>query len=252
MRTGKMNNWIIIGVLSLIMIALLAYLKPQKDEFICIIKRNEGETIIQEPQTKDDIPSETVLVDEPEDWFEVSEIETPDGTATLMSDGILFSYQMPFADVMGYKGYYNVTFVGHPSDEYVWHHKEYLAEVAESNEPIQIAESYGFDDRTDTVRDLDGDGITELICNCQTGGDGAQRVYIFKITNGVIEVGSFDFDELMPENAILDHGTVVEYDPESNSIRLEYTIEESFDRQTEVFDDIWSVFTFKEYDSNAW
>ena len=42
-------------------------------------------------------------------------------------------------------------------------------------------------------KDLDGDGVTELICNSMYG-TGAGRVYIFRNHNGVIEVGSLCYD----------------------------------------------------------
>lgn len=245
-----MKNRIILA-LSIILIALLVVMRPQKDDFICIIKRPEYEDTTVDIFSDDSHEPEKSDVEEPENWTEVRLIETPDGMAELMSDGILFYYQMPFDDVMGYKGYYTVTFLGDPFEEYVWHHKEFYAEVPGLEDSVQIAESYGFEDSLDTVRDLNGDGVTELICNCQTGGDGAQRVYLFYRTCTGIEKGCFNFDDLLPENAILDHGTVVEYKPESDSILLEYTVDATYERKTEVFNNIWRTFIFETYDPDG-
>lgn len=42
-------------------------------------------------------------------------------------------------------------------------------------------------------RDLDEDGISELICNC-IYGTGARRVYIYRNNDGVIEIGRLSYD----------------------------------------------------------
>lgn len=86
------------------------------------------------------------------------------------------SNQVPisqFQNIMGYDTYYIDTENAphfYTRDYYTkYDDKEYL-----------IAESYGFEkEREDTIKDLNGDGYTELICNCVSGGDGHQEVYIF-------------------------------------------------------------------------
>ena len=44
------------------------------------------------------------------------------------------------------------------------------------------------------IKDLDGDGTSELICDCEFGGDGAQRTYIYRNNNGTIEQGMINED----------------------------------------------------------
>lgn len=51
-----------------------------------------------------------------------------------------------------------------------------------------VAEQFGYDDPQAWNRDLDGDGVNELICNC-TYGDGVQAVIVYRNNNGVIEEG---------------------------------------------------------------
>lgn len=78
-----------------------------------------------------------------------------------------------YQNIMGYDTYYIDTENAphfYTRDYYTkYDGKEYL-----------IAESYGFEkEREDTIKDLNGDGYTELICNCVSGGDGHAEVYIF-------------------------------------------------------------------------
>ncbi len=49
---------------------------------------------------------------------------------------------------------------------------------------------YGCQDKPEYyLKDLDGDGKEEMICNCVYGADGAERVFIFKNDNGVAMIG---------------------------------------------------------------
>ena len=78
-----------------------------------------------------------------------------------------------YQNIMGYDTYYIDTENAphfYTRDYYTkYEGKEYL-----------IAESYGFEkEREDTIKDINGDGYTELICNCVSGGDGHPEVYIF-------------------------------------------------------------------------
>lgn len=57
-----------------------------------------------------------------------------------------------------------------------------------------IAENFGIDGNESdaTIYDIDGNGITELICNAVYGGDGAVRVIMFRNNGGTIERGYID------------------------------------------------------------
>lgn len=67
--------------------------------------------------------------------------------------------------------------------QYEWH---YYVEV--DGEDVCVAEQFGYDDPAAWSRDLDGDGVPELICNC-TYGDGVQNIIVYRNNNGVIEEG---------------------------------------------------------------
>ena len=67
--------------------------------------------------------------------------------------------------------------------QYEWH---YYVEV--DGENVCVAEQFGYDDPDAWSRDLDGDGVPELICNC-TYGDGVQEIIVYRNNNGVIEEG---------------------------------------------------------------
>ncbi|MDE6588815.1 MAG: hypothetical protein K2K53_00420, partial [Oscillospiraceae bacterium] len=68
--------------------------------------------------------------------------------------------------------------------QYLW---RYYVEV--NGEDVCVAEQFGFDEPESWSRDLDGDGVPELICN-NTYGDGAQLVSVYRNNNGIIEEGS--------------------------------------------------------------
>lgn len=60
----------------------------------------------------------------------------------------------------------------------------------EQGEPFAV--QFGFDNNSGPqyiVDDFDGDGTDDIICNNQYGGDGAQRVFVFRNTPNGIEVG---------------------------------------------------------------
>ena len=67
--------------------------------------------------------------------------------------------------------------------QYEWH---YYVEV--DGEDVCVAEQFGYNGPEAWSRDLDGDGVPELICN-STYGDGARRVIVYRSSNGVIEAG---------------------------------------------------------------
>jgi len=63
---------------------------------------------------------------------------------------------------------------------------------------VPVAESFGFDGEglaNDYILDLDGDGTTELICNCVTGGDGHESVYVYRRNGDLIERGFLPFGD---------------------------------------------------------
>lgn len=94
-----------------------------------------------------------------------------------------------------------------------------------------IAEVFGYTVSEPEVysKDIDGDGIKELICNC-TYGTGTKRVYIYRNNNGVIEQGTLVYDtndsSIFPNlnnwgiNAIQEM-----YDPDNDTFVISYSTE---------------------------
>ena len=92
-------------------------------------------------------------------------------------------------DVLGYKDYYVKVEQNMPG----FMIQKYYTD-AEGVETC-IAEAFGYVVPGPEVysKDLDGDGINELICNCMAG-TGAERVYVYRNNNGLIERGRLSYD----------------------------------------------------------
>lgn len=78
-------------------------------------------------------------------------------------------------------------------------------------------------------KDIDGDGIKELICNC-TFGTGAKRVYVYRNNNGVIEQGTLVYDthdsSIFPNMYNWGSNAIEEtYDPDNNAFIISYSTE---------------------------
>ncbi len=122
-----------------------------------------------------------------------------------------------FFNVLGYDGYVYVDDgggVGHQIRTYY---------AISDNGDFPIAVSFGFGDAQDYAIDLDGDGITELITNVQYGGDGAQRVYVYRWRGDAIVRG--ELPTTMLPASFDDWGTNAtwsEYVPENGIFRLHY------------------------------
>ena len=122
-----------------------------------------------------------------------------------------------FSDVLGYDGYVRVDEgggVGHQMRTYY---------AVSGGKEFPIAVSFGFGDAEDYAVDLDGDGITELITNVQYGGDGAQRVYVYRWRGDAIVRG--ELPTTMLPKSFDDWGanaTWSEYVPENGVFRLHY------------------------------
>ena len=89
-----------------------------------------------------------------------------------------------FDNIMGMKGY--VVNVSEADSD--WYERVYHADM--DGKDIIIGESFGYGDPQDYVVDLYDDGISELVCNCTYGGDGAQRVYTYQLVDDTVQVGT--------------------------------------------------------------
>ena len=86
-------------------------------------------------------------------------------------------------DVLGF-GVCRIEMEELTPNQYRWH---YYAKV--DGEDVCVAEQFGYDGPEAWSRDLDGDGVPELICN-STYGDGVESVIVYRNNNGIIEEGS--------------------------------------------------------------
>ena len=78
-----------------------------------------------------------------------------------------------YQNILGYDTYYIDT-----ERSPKWYTRDYYTTI-DGNDYL-IMESFGFEkEREDTIKDINGDGYTELICNCVSGGDGHQEAYIY-------------------------------------------------------------------------
>lgn len=154
-----------------------------------------------------DLPAVT-LVENGKDGTDQVEVEqdgqrltvvTPTLNGTSMGESGQVSLT-PFSDVMGYSGFCEA----HPRVGASWTEWYYYALV--DAVPRCIGESYGLQQR-DCVRDLDGDGISELICTCTYGGSSSLTAWVFRAEGEVIyrsqpNVGAFisaeDYLQLNP------------------------------------------------------
>ena len=83
--------------------------------------------------------------------------------------------------LFGRDGYYEESGEGHIIRTY------YLREL-NGRTDVPVAESFGFG-IDDHAVDLDVDGVDELVCSCTFGGDGARRVYVYRLNGDTVEQG---------------------------------------------------------------
>ncbi len=130
-----------------------------------------------------------------------------------------------FADVLGYSDYSVQVEQNMPG----FIIQKYYIEV----EGIEtcIAQVFGYAVPGPEVYsiDLDGDGINELICNCMAG-TGAERVYVFRNNDGVIERGwlSYDLWDATMFPGISNRGSAYiqeKYIVETNTFKIAYPTE---------------------------
>lgn len=131
---------------------------------------------------------------------------------------------------------------------YRWH---YYVEM--DGEDVCVAEQFGYGgDPESWSRDLDGDGVPELICNV-TYGDGVEVVKVYRNHNGVIEEGSTRWDyycEKFGWSNIGEFGVpglpIERYDPERDVFVVEDVMYYSSDDppETAEFNDGLAPFDF--------
>ena len=117
-----------------------------------------------------------------------------------------------------------------------------------------IAEVFGYTVSEPEVysKDIDGDGVKELICNC-TFGTGAKRVYIYRNNNGVIEQGTLVYDthdaSIFPNLNYWGSNAIEEtYDPDNGTFIISYSTETGTEQA--VFQDM-DIISFQQFSSDA-
>ena len=146
-----------------------------------------------------------------------------------------------FHDVMGFDGYCLETLsIGAQIL------RNYFAKTPA--EETLIASTFGFPDIcADYFRDIDGDGTREIVANV-CFGDGAQRVEVWRLRDGTVEVGRVD--QRLYDDACAVSRTIKEkYDHERNQIRIRFSDSED-DPSTVIWEwDDFSHFVFEPFDS---
>ena len=145
---------------------------------ICSCSQTNNETTVSESVTLEESTSEETTTSE--------ESETEEKISKRVEVGSVLGFENCYAE-------------GEESapDYYFW--CIYNSEGKE----IACQFAYGCDSKPDIViADVDGDGNADLISNCCYGADGAERSYVFRNRNGVIEVGMLNQEKIQKELGI--------------------------------------------------
>lgn len=137
-------------------------------------------------------------------------------------------YAVPVSELMGLDCWYTEE-ITTPS----FFGRTYFSQISGSDTSFIVAESFGYE-IDDYIVDLDGDGISELVCNCQYG-DGAQEVFVYRRNGDQIERGYIELEEdwlgqIMPDwknKSIL--CIVRKYNAETGKFEVGYDTENGFE-----------------------
>lgn len=149
-----------------------------------------------------------------------------------------------FTDVLGYSDYHVTVDQNMPG----FIIQKYYAEVDGAKKCIAQVFGYAVPGPDVYSRDLDEDGISELICNC-IYGTGARRVYIYRNNDGVIEIGRLSYDlwdsTMFPDISNMGSSYIEEnYIAETNTYEIVYPTEKG--SETIVIEGI-DMFEFEEF-----
>ena len=122
-----------------------------------------------------------------------------------------------FENIMGFSGYWTQQ-IGITCGRTYYTHT--------SQGQVPIAESFGYE-IDDYISDLDGDGTTELICNVTYGFDAVERIYVYRLHDGVVERGYINEETVFSPSDIWGVGAIAErYDAEQKKFLLTLTKED--------------------------
>ena len=205
-------------------------LEPISEIKECVVNYRDGQTYYQDHYAVNE-GHNLVL-------YQRDIIEYVDGKPVTRYESMPQESRGSFENLFGLSGYYIDTSTDHLIT------RTYYVPV-ENDGGHSIAESFGFA-IDDYIVDLDGDGVTELVCNCQYGGDGHESVYVYRRNGTVIERGwlNWDASELLDFKDWGVNATRESYDPESGFFMLDYdTNRGDFASRAYHYKD----FTFEEY-----
>ena len=145
--------------------------------------------------------------------------------AVILFAALLLGFSLPgvhrFHGIMGFDGYYRDVHIT----------KTYIVRTYYTGSPLlrngyPIGMNYGFErEISEYAADLDGDGITELVCN--TGMSAAQvgSVCAYKAADGVVWQGTFPLAEMgIVRDEARDTPLVyLRYAPETRDVSVSYT-----------------------------
>ena len=77
--------------------------------------------------------------------------------------------------------------------------RTYYTHTAQGQAPV--TESFGYE-IDDYICDLDGDGTTELICNVTYGFNAAERIYVYRLHDDMVERGYIEEEAIFFPNDI--------------------------------------------------
>ncbi len=149
-----------------------------------------------------------------------------------------------FTDVLGYSEYHVTIDQNMPG----FIIQKYYAEVNGAEKCIAQVFGYAVPGPEVYSRDLDEDGMSEMICNC-IYGTGARRVYIYRNNDGVIEIGRLSYDlwdsTMFPGITNMGASYIEEnYIAETNTFEITYPTETG--SETIVIEDT-DMFEFEEF-----
>lgn len=128
--------------------------------------------------------------------------------------------------------------------------RTYYAVIPGSDMSFRIAESFGFT-IDDHIADLDGDGVTELVCNCQYGADGHESVYVYRRNGNLIERGYLDLEHKQLDMVMSANrknwgfnSTAERYNPDTGMFEVRYDTDHGTETAAVSHLD---HFTFEEY-----
>ena len=156
-----------------------------------------------------------------------------------------FSYDY-FKNIMGYSG-----FVFYMERDHIKHGYFY---AVEDGEVFCIADTWGIQEREaeNFTVDVDGDGVTELICNV-TYGDGGWRTFIYH--NDGIQILEGNCDEFLDDERYVHEyymNRIPHYDAEKNVMVIEYYLEDMGEWNRAEYEMDLGKITLRPYQGPVW